>query len=154
LNPLGGNPQRRLWLTVLIGLSLVLFAATLLPFVAGMSGPIYLAAAIVLGSMFCGYAWRLWRRYSDQLARKTFRFSIVHLSLLFAARVAYRIAQVYLVAGAATQEASNAFVRSPLTLAIFGTLVGYYVAYAVGLLRWRRRVGLDGSAPAAGQDGT
>ena len=65
--------------------TLVLFAATLLPFVAGMSGPIYLAAAIVLGAMFCGYAWRLWRRYSDALARKTFRFSIVHLSLLFAA---------------------------------------------------------------------
>ena len=65
--------------------TLVLFASTLLPFVAGMSGPIYLAAAIVLGVMFCGYAWRLWRRYSDALARTTFRFSIVHLSLLFAA---------------------------------------------------------------------
>jgi len=65
--------------------TLVLFAATLLPFVAGMSGPIYLAAAIVLGIMFSGYAWRLWRGYSDALARKTFRFSIVHLTLLFAA---------------------------------------------------------------------
>jgi protoheme IX farnesyltransferase len=65
--------------------TLVLFAATLLPFVAGMSGPIYLAAAIVLGVMFSGYAWRLWRGYSDELARKTFRFSIVHLTLLFAA---------------------------------------------------------------------
>jgi len=65
--------------------TLVLFAATLLPFVAGMSGPIYLAAAIVLGVMFSGYAWRLWRDYSDALARRTFRFSIVHLTLLFAA---------------------------------------------------------------------
>jgi len=65
--------------------TLVLFAATLLPFVAGMSGPIYLAAAIVLGVMFSGYGWRLWRGYSDALARKTFRFSIVHLTLLFAA---------------------------------------------------------------------
>ena len=65
--------------------TLVLFAATLLPFVAGMSGPIYLAAAIVLGVMFSGYAWRLWRNYSDALARKTFRFSILHLTLLFAA---------------------------------------------------------------------
>jgi heme o synthase len=65
--------------------TLVLFAATLLPFVAGMSGGIYLAAAIVLGTMFSGYAWRLWRRYSDALARQTFRFSIVHLTLLFAA---------------------------------------------------------------------
>jgi protoheme IX farnesyltransferase len=65
--------------------TLVLFAATLLPFVAGMSGPLYLAAAIVLGAMFSGYGWRLWRDYSDALARKTFRFSIVHLTLLFAA---------------------------------------------------------------------
>jgi protoheme IX farnesyltransferase len=65
--------------------TLVLFAATLLPFVQGMSGPIYLAAALVLGSMFTGYAWRLWRTYSDALARTTFRFSIVHLTLLFAA---------------------------------------------------------------------
>jgi heme o synthase len=65
--------------------TLILFAATLLPFVAGMSGPIYLAAAIVLGAMFSGYAWRLWRNYSDSLARRTFRFSIVHLTLLFAA---------------------------------------------------------------------
>ena len=65
--------------------TLILFAATLLPFVAGMSGPIYLAAAIVLGAMFSGYAWRLWRHYSDSLARRTFRFSIVHLTLLFAA---------------------------------------------------------------------
>jgi protoheme IX farnesyltransferase len=65
--------------------TLVLFAGTLLPFVAGMSGPIYLVAAVLLGTMFTRYAWRLWRSYSDALARKTFRFSIVHLSLLFAA---------------------------------------------------------------------
>ena len=50
-----------------------------------MSGWIYLAAAVVLGVMFMAYAWTLWRDYSDLLARKTFRFSIWHLSLLFAA---------------------------------------------------------------------
>src|SRR5690606_525700 len=65
--------------------TLVLFAATLLPFVAGMSGLPYLLAAVVLGGAFIGYAWQLWRRYSDQLARRTFRFSIVQLALLFAA---------------------------------------------------------------------
>ena len=65
--------------------TLVLFAATLLPFVSGMSGWFYLASAVILGTMFIGYAWKLWRVYSDQLARKTFRFSILHLSLLFAA---------------------------------------------------------------------
>ncbi|MND05024.1 protoheme IX farnesyltransferase [compost metagenome] len=50
-----------------------------------MSGLIYLVAAAVLGATFIGYAWKLWRDYSDQLARKTFRFSILHLALLFAA---------------------------------------------------------------------
>jgi protoheme IX farnesyltransferase len=63
----------------------VLFAATLLPFIFGMSGVIYLASAVLLGAGFIGYAWALWRDYSDALARKTFRFSILHLSLLFAA---------------------------------------------------------------------
>jgi protoheme IX farnesyltransferase len=63
----------------------VLFASTLLPFIFGMSGVIYLAAAVLLGAGFIGYAWKLWRDYSDALARKTFRFSILHLSLLFAA---------------------------------------------------------------------
>ena len=65
--------------------TLVLFAGTLLPFVAGMSGVIYLVAAVVLGALFTGYAWKLWRNYSDALARKTFRFSILYLALLFAA---------------------------------------------------------------------
>ena len=63
----------------------VLFAATLLPFIYGMSGWLYLAAAVVLGGWFIAYGWRLWRHYSDPLARRTFRFSILHLSLLFAA---------------------------------------------------------------------
>jgi len=65
--------------------TLVLFAGTLLPFVSGMSSYIYLVSAVLLGAGFTGYAWKLWRSYSDMLARKTFRFSIIHLSLLFAA---------------------------------------------------------------------
>jgi protoheme IX farnesyltransferase len=65
--------------------TVVLFAACLMPFVMRMSGWIYLAAAIVLSIGFCGYAFALWRNYSDALARKTFRFSLIHLSLLFAA---------------------------------------------------------------------
>jgi protoheme IX farnesyltransferase len=65
--------------------SLVLFAGTLLPFVSGLSGPFYLACAAILGVLFSAYAFKLWRNYSDELARKTFRFSILYLSLLFAA---------------------------------------------------------------------
>ena len=63
----------------------VLFAACLLPFVYGMSRWLYLAVAVGLGIGFCLYAWWLWRDYSDALARKTFRFSLIHLSALFAA---------------------------------------------------------------------
>ena len=65
--------------------TLVLFAACLMPFVFGMSGYLYLAAAVVLSIGFTGYGWMLWRNYSDALARKTFRFSLIHLSALFAA---------------------------------------------------------------------
>ncbi len=63
----------------------VLFAACLLPFVYGMSSWLYLAAAVMLGMGFCLHAWWLLRDYSDALARKTFRFSLIHLSVLFAA---------------------------------------------------------------------
>ena len=65
--------------------TLVLFAACLLPFVSGMSSWLYLASAVVLSLIFCVYAVRLMRNYSDELARATFRFSLWHLSLLFAA---------------------------------------------------------------------
>ncbi|EHR73002.1 protoheme IX farnesyltransferase [Burkholderiales bacterium JOSHI_001] len=65
--------------------TLVLFAATLLPVAQGMSGWIYLVCAMLLGAGFTLYAWQLWRSYSDALARRTFRYSILYLSLLFAA---------------------------------------------------------------------
>ena len=65
--------------------TLVLFPACLMPFVFGMSSWLYLATAVVLSIGFTGYAFALWRNYSDELARKTFRFSLIHLSALFAA---------------------------------------------------------------------
>ena len=65
--------------------TLILFAGCLMPFIYGMSSWIYLAAAVLLGAGFCLYGFWLWRGYSDALARKTFRFSLIHLSLLFAA---------------------------------------------------------------------
>jgi protoheme IX farnesyltransferase len=60
-------------------------AACLMPFVYGMSSWLYLSAALVLSFGFIAYAWALWLEYSDALARKTFRFSLIHLSALFAA---------------------------------------------------------------------
>ena len=65
--------------------TIILFAACLMPFAYGMSSWLYLAAALVLSVGFTWYGFRLWREYSDALARKTFRFSLIHLSALFAA---------------------------------------------------------------------
>ena len=65
--------------------TLILLACSLFPFAYGMSGWIYLATALVLGVQFLRYAVQLNLKYSDALARRTFRFSIVYLSVLFAA---------------------------------------------------------------------
>jgi heme o synthase len=64
--------------------TLVLFPACMMPFVFGMSSWLYLVAAVTLSIGFTAYAFALWRNYSDELARKTFRFSLIHLSVLFA----------------------------------------------------------------------
>ncbi len=68
--------------------TIALTATTLLPYAVHMSGMIYLVSAIVLDAGFLWYAWQIYRRYSDILARKTFTYSIVYLSLLFAALLA------------------------------------------------------------------
>jgi protoheme IX farnesyltransferase len=65
--------------------TLILFAASLLPYVVRMSGPLYFAAALALGGVFIGYAARIHFAYSDALARRTFRYSILYLAALFAA---------------------------------------------------------------------
>jgi protoheme IX farnesyltransferase len=65
--------------------TLILIAATLLPYINGMSGMVYLTSALILGFIFLAYAIALFISYSDTLAKKTFKFSISYLSLLFAA---------------------------------------------------------------------
>ena len=65
--------------------TIILVACSLLPFTVKLSGLIYLASALALGAGFMVYAIRIYRDYSDALARKTFRFSIIYLTALFAA---------------------------------------------------------------------
>jgi protoheme IX farnesyltransferase len=77
-----GKPYTRLQVLLY---TLILFAVSLLPFVIRMSGILYVAAALVLGGIFMAYALRIYRAYSDALAQKTFRYSILYLALLFAA---------------------------------------------------------------------
>jgi protoheme IX farnesyltransferase len=65
--------------------TVILTAVTLMPFVSRMSGPLYLVAALALDAVFLWYAVRIYTAYSDRLARRTFRYSIVYLAALFAA---------------------------------------------------------------------
>ena len=65
--------------------TIALVATTMLPFAVQMSGLIYLASASVLGAIFLWYAWQVYRHYTDLIARKTFAYSIIYLSLLFIA---------------------------------------------------------------------
>ncbi len=64
--------------------TILLAAVTLMPFATRMSGMIYLIGALVLNGIFLYYAWKLYRDYSDGLARKTFGYSIQYLAALFA----------------------------------------------------------------------
>jgi protoheme IX farnesyltransferase len=65
--------------------TLIMFAASILPYVYGMSSLLYLLSAIILGGIFLAYAVKLYFHYSDALAKKTFKYSIWYLSLLFVA---------------------------------------------------------------------
>jgi len=65
--------------------TIALIATSVLPFAVGMSGLIYLGTAIVLGLIFFHYSWQIYRHYTDLIARKAFTFSIIYLSILFAA---------------------------------------------------------------------
>ena len=65
--------------------TVILTAVTLMPFVTRMSGALYLAAVLLLDAVFLWYAVRIYVAYSDRLAQRTFRYSILYLTLLFAA---------------------------------------------------------------------
>jgi protoheme IX farnesyltransferase len=65
--------------------TLILLVASLLPFAVGMSHWIYGLSALILGLIFVFYAYRIWRSYTDALARTTFKYSILYLALIFSA---------------------------------------------------------------------
>jgi len=76
---------RRYTQLMIVLYTVALVAVTLLPFAVRMSGYLYLAAALGLGGVFLLYAVQLYRDYSDQLARATFKYSIYYLAALFSA---------------------------------------------------------------------
>ncbi len=60
----------------------------------------------------------------------------IALSLLFIARIAWRFVEIFVLNPDVPRNMQE-FGSSPLTLGVFGLLAGYYIGYAIGLLRWR-----------------
>jgi protoheme IX farnesyltransferase len=75
----------------ILGYTVLLAGVSLIPVTLGMSGALYLLTVGALDLVFLGYAIALCRHYSDALARRTFRYSIVYLTALFAALFADRL---------------------------------------------------------------
>jgi hypothetical protein len=120
--------------------------------VLSLAHPVNLAA--LAGGAASGYGlgrYGLGLTRFEQTPRGRFYTPSAHLgialSLLFASRVIYRLLQTYGVLDGGPSSSAD-FFRSPLTLAIFGLLAGYYVTYAIGLLRWARLADQP-AAPAA-----
>ena len=76
--------------------SIALAACTLFPFAVGMSGWLYLLSAIGLNAVFLRHGWLVHKHYSDQVARKAFAWSVIYLSLLFAALLVDHYVKQYL----------------------------------------------------------
>jgi hypothetical protein len=101
----------------------------------------WLAAGLGIGSMLGVYGLR--KTHFEPTTQGLFYTPNAHLgialSLLFVTRIIYRLVEVYALTPAMPHTMDD-FARSPLTLAVFGLLAGYYMTYAVGLVRWRLRV--------------
>jgi protoheme IX farnesyltransferase len=79
-----GIPYTRLQIVLY---TILLVLSTLLPYLTGMSGLIYLSVAFVLNGRFLYYVLNLRRGLRPELPMRTFRFSITYLMLLFAALI-------------------------------------------------------------------
>jgi hypothetical protein len=129
----------RPWITVTLFPALI--ALFLFRSIAHSGSTLAIVAGSVLGVILGMYGLRLTK--FEQTGSGLFYTPNLHLgiglSVLLLARIAYRAAQAYLSTLPAAATPMD-FVQSPLTALILGTLAGYYVTYAVGLLRWRLRV--------------
>jgi protoheme IX farnesyltransferase len=63
--------------------TILLVIVTTMPFLTGMSGPLYLAGVTVLNMGFLWYAFRLLRENDERLPMQTFGYSIIYLMVLF-----------------------------------------------------------------------
>ena len=126
-------------------LSLVIFPLLLLLFLwSSYSHPLAVAAelgGVLIGVVLAVYGLRhtKYENTPEGLFYTPNAHIGIALSVLFIGRVVYRMFVLYSMDPYAAQS-PNDFAASPLTLGIFGLLAGYYVTYAIGLVRWRRGV--------------
>lgn len=137
--------RRRVILT--IALLPTAIAVLLLTSIAHPVNAITLCAGAIVGTLLGIYGLRLTRFEVTDVGH--FYTPNAHLgialSLLFVGRLAYRFVHLQMIGDAPAGPPMD-FTRSPLTLLIFATLAGYYVSYAIGLLRWSQRTPLAASA--------
>jgi hypothetical protein len=130
----------RPWLSVVVFplLIVALGAATL----SHPEGFWVLAVGLIAGALLGVFG--LTRTRFESTSEGLFYTPNVHLgmalSLLLVVRLAFRLVQVLSADPQVLQHDTNGFAQSPFTLGVVGLLAGYYVAYAIGLLRWRFRV--------------
>ena len=129
----------RPWITLTVFVLLILTLLWVTRFDIEREG--WLAAGLAVGAALAVFAFRLTRfePTPEGLFYTPNAPLGIALSLLMIGRIGYRMFEVASM-GPAIARDNTAFVRSPLTLVIFGVLAGYYVAYAIGLVRWRFRV--------------
>jgi hypothetical protein len=129
----------RPWLTVFIFplvLLLILVGSAFNPMSAGA---LVLGAAIGIGLGLYGTRLTRFEATPAGLFYTPNAHLGIALSLLLIVRLGYRFMRLHMTGGT-FDPSSMQMGNSPLTLALFGTLAGYYVTYAIGLLRWRRSV--------------
>jgi protoheme IX farnesyltransferase len=71
--------------------TVLLIPATFMPVWIGLSGVWYKVSVLILDTIFLNFAVRLNRQYDDAVSKKMFRYSILYLTLLFAALVVDRL---------------------------------------------------------------
>jgi len=128
--------RRRAWSTLTI--FPVLIALLAYASHAQVQALLGLAAGLAGGAVLAVYGLRLTR--FEPTPEDLFYTPSAHLgialSLLLVARILYRLVELYSIDTTISPAATN-LALSPLTLVVVGLLAGYYMAYAIGLLRWR-----------------
>jgi hypothetical protein len=126
----------RPWITLTVFPLIVAMLA-----LAGLAHPerlTLLAGGLAVGAVLAGYGLR---RTKFEVTPQGYYYTPnahlgIALSLLFVARIAYRFVEIYMLNPTVPRDMQE-FGSSALTLGVFGLLAGYYVGYAIGLVRWR-----------------